>query len=385
MRHTSISFLLAVLLAAAGGTGCAALTADAAAMARLEQSLLASAPAVAGRVREVRLAHLGETWAVLAWTTDVPVTAEVGCGPSLRDLAPLMTVAAETQHTQRLNGLVAGTQYWYRIVGRDDVTGTFVTRGLAPLRYESLVAIPVDAHTLQIEWRTNHAAAMAVGLRHAADTDYTARFDKPVELQQHTVMFGNLRAGQRYYFIAQSTDSTGFTVNTGERLVTMPEANAALHRPVTGTFEHYPADANVQRDSAPLANVTDGDDAFFTGTVNSGDIHAAEQWACVDLGESVAVRSVMTVWRRLAHPQAFRLYGSGDGTAWDLIDWNLDAGAGAEARSTRGDPLLVVSTPAGGTVYRYIKVVVPQGSRFFVKHPGWRFVQLVELKVLADE
>lgn len=373
-----------LLLLAALPAG-ASQSADTAALRRLEQSLNPTSPAAAGRVSQARISEIAETTALLTWMTDIPVTAEYGCGLAPQALTTGMNLAAETQHAQTLSALVPGTLYFYRIVGRDDVTGTFITAGRAPLRYESLGGATVDAHTLRVEWTTNHPAAMVIGLRHAADTDYPTRYDKPVEQRQHTVMFGGLRAGQRYYFIVQSTDSTGCTVNTGERMVTMPEANVALHRPVTGTFEHLPADANVQFDSDPRVNVTDGDDAFFTGTVNSGDVHAAEQWATVDLGESVAVRSVVTVWRRLAYPQAFRLYGSSDGGQWELLAWNIDAGAGAELRSSRGDPLYLVTTPAAGKCYRYVKVVVPKGSRFFVKHPEWRFVQLVELKVFAEE
>ena len=385
MKRLSISLLLASLLLANAAAAEAGHSASSEDLQRLEQSLLPSLPPLAGRVTGVRVAQVGETGALLTWTTDLAVPAEVRYGLAPQALTPLLNLAAATEHAQVLAGLVPGTLYHYLIVGRDDVTGTFVTCGLAPLRYESLGGSTLDAHTLRVAWSTNHPAAMIVGLRHESDSDYTARYDKPLEQRQHTVVFGNLRAGNRYYFIVQSTDSTGWSVNTGERMVQMPEANVALHRPVTGTFGHYPTDANVQPDSDPLANITDGDDAFFTGTVNSGSIHAAEQWATVDLGDSVAVRSVVTVWRRLAYPLAFRLLGSRDGEEWELIEWNINAGEGAEARSSRGDPLLVVTNPAGGRQYRYVKVLLTQGSRFFVKHDNWDFVQLVELKVFAEE
>ncbi|HNW93208.1 MAG TPA: discoidin domain-containing protein [bacterium] len=363
----------------------AARSADSEALQRLELSLQGSMPPTAARVLANRVEQVGDTTATLLWTTDLAVTAEIGCGLSLQALSTTVSLTAAMEHAQLLSGLMPGTLYWYKIVGRDDVTGTFVTAGRQPLRYESVGGSCLDAHQLQIVWTTNHPASMIIGLRHADDTTYTTQFDKPLALRSHTVMFGNLRAGNRYYFIIQSTDSTGAIINSGERSVVMPENNVALHRPVSGTFDQLPADPGVKPDSEPRAKVTDGDDAFATGTVNSGNINAAEQWVAVDLGDTVSVRSVVTVWRRLAYPQAFRLLGSSDGINWELIEWNINAADGVEARSRTGDPLYVVTTPVQGARYRYIKAMLTKGSRYFVKHAEWNFVQLVEMKVFGEE
>lgn len=338
-----------------------------------------------GRVTEVTIKILGEQAALLTWTTDIPVTDEVNYGQVDRQMTPLMNFTPATQHQMQLGNLLRGTVYQYAIAARDNVTGTFVTAGIPSLRYEQILVTTVDPHTLALSWTTNLPADFHVGLRLAGDTAWLAEYAGSVLQRTHAMQFADLRPEAEYRYLIQSSDSTGYVVNTGERSVTMPENNLALHRPVTGSFTEYHNEPDVQRDSDPLANITDGDDGFFTGMINSGEVNAAAQWATVDLGLAVPVRRVVTVWRKLAYPESFRLYGSVDGEQWEMIDWQINAATGVAGYSRQGDPILTVSTPVAGRRCRYVKVLVMQGDRIRVKHPEWQFVTLAELKVFGAE
>lgn len=338
-----------------------------------------------GQVTEVTVTVLGEQAALLSWTTDVPVTDDVNYGPLDRPMTPLMNFTPVTRHQMQLGNLLRGTVYQYAIAARDTVTGTFVTAGIPSLRYEQILVTTADPHTLELAWTTNLPADFHVGLRPAGDTVWRVEQAGSGLQYAHSVRFANLRPEAEYRYVIQSSDSSAYTVNSGERRVTMPENNLAWRRPVTGTFTEYHPEADVRRDSDPLANITDGDDAFFTGMINSGDVTAAAQWATVDLGASVAVQRVVTVWRKLAYPESFRLLGSVDGEQWEMLGWQLNAAHGRAGYSRQGDPILTVSTPVAGMPCRYVKVMVMQGDRIFVKHPEWRFVTLAELKVFGAE
>ncbi len=363
----------------------AAQAADTRALDWLLTPVTASSGARRGHVTNATVTVLGEQAALLTWTTDVPVTDEILYGPLDRPMTPLMNFTPVTQHHQQLRNLLRGTVYQYAIVAHDAVTGTFVTAGLPSLRYEQLKATRVDPHTLTVAWTTNLPADYHLGLKRAGDTVWLTEYDGTAVQRTHAVQCAGLCPATEYRYLIQSSDSSGYTVNSGEQRVTMPENNLALHRPVTGTFTEYHNEPEVQRDSDPLANITDGDDGFFTGMINSGEVNAAAQWATVDLGRAVPVWRVVTVWRKLAYPESFRLLGSSDGEQWELLAWQLNAAGGVASYSQRGDPILTVSTPVAGSLCRYVKVMVMQGDRMYVKHPEWRFVTLAEMKVFGAE
>ena len=102
----------------------------------------------------------------------------------------------------------------------------------------------------------------------------------------------------------------------------------------------------------------------------------------VDLGEPFLLSDLVVEWRRLAFAKDYSLFGSLDKASWRPLAEHVDAEAGEFIRSERGDPVLrMVTKVASADPVRYIKLLVPKGSAYVVKHPDrWDFVEVMELR-----
>lgn len=342
-------------------------------------------PAREAVIETVIICEMGENDAIIAWTTTAPASEEVSY--SCLNQAPVLrlSLAADTQHRLTLANLLRGTEYRFTIHGVANHYGAFTTPGVPPPLFQTIGVTAGDPHQVRIEWTTNQATRYQLGVRAEGEELFrVVAADNGMDTR-HAVVLPRLTPQTRYDYLIEATDAAGYTVNTGTRSFATGEQNVAWRRPARGTFDRTSADANVEPATDPQARITDGDDAYFTGMALSGDPADTDQWAEIDLGRNWAVSEVRTVWRTLAYPRAFALYGSTDGRRWELIADRLDARTGAAGRSRRGDPILTLATPAADRSYRYVKVVVPAGSPYSVKHADWDYVQLMELKVLSRE
>lgn len=388
ISNKSIGLGLAIILGllAAGPAGA---TTDSPAISPALQRLISSvtaanAPRMAV-VRNVEVIETGENYATLAWETDTPVTEEVYYGYFPSQELPMMTLQTGTRHRMTLGTLLRGTEYHYRIAGKDDASGTFTTAGLPPPLYEARDLVFLDPRTVQFTWRTSVPTVSMLGYRRETESDYLTLATDPNPAWDHQHIIAGLAPETKYYCIIESTDSSGYKVNTGERWFVTPENNVALRQPVTGTFTAWPADASVRRDSEPLRRVTDGDGDYFTGMATSGEVTAETQWVTVDLGREYPLDRVITVWRSLAYPKAFRLEVSRDGLDFSALAGPLDAGGGVFGHSESGTPQVTLTTPGDGRRGRYVRLIVPRGSPCYQKHAQWKFVQLMELKAIPRD
>jgi len=336
-------------------------------------------------VSNVIVSSVGENYAVLEWETDIAVTEEIYYGYFPSQSIPLLSLKNDTHHKIIMGNLLRGTEYHFRITGVEDYTGTLTTAGVPPPLYEEFGVKTPDAHTAVVSWATNVPTSYVLGFRRADEEDYSTLFRSSVARLRQSVTINDLVPLQKYFFIVESAETSGYKVNSGERVLVMPENNVALHKPATGSFLYFPPDPYVQRDTDPLVNVNDGDDAYFTGMATSGDVREGEQWVTIDLGREYDLQQVVTVWRQLAYPLDFAFYGSYDGEEWELLAEHLTAADGESGRSKGGDPILTQNTDLAGESCRYLKLVVPLRSALQTKYFNWHFVQLMELKVYPTE
>jgi hypothetical protein len=163
-----------------------------------------------------------------------------------------------------------------------------------------------------------------------------------------------------------------------------PRANVALGKAVTGTFNNLPPnDQLVKKNGNILARIVDGRTNYFNSMATSGPVPGSDQQVTIDLGGTYQLDSVIAYWRALAYPESFAVKASSDNANWVALAADLNAAEGAFARSDGGDPMRVTNTPAGNTMARFLQIVIPKNSPFYVKHANWDFVQLMEVEVLT--
>lgn len=387
-RRPLAAVLLALALAA--GAGPAAATTDTAAinpaiLRLLGTDNLARSPREA-TVLAHSVAELGDDYAVIAWETDTEVAEEIAYGYLPSQRVPQLAMTMATRHRATLANLLRGTEYHYTIVGKEEVHGVFTTRGIPAPLYATLGYSFPDPTTVTFAWSTNVPTTWKFGWRRENEADYRGIVSDDRRGRDHRRTLTGLRPETKYYFIIESSDSGGYVINTGERSFITPENNVARGRPVRGTFTARLEDAAVQRDTDPLGNVTDGDESYFSGMAVSGDPADTDQWVSVDLGRTRPLERAVAVWRQLAYPRAFAAYGSADGRRWERVAAGLNPETGASGYSVPGGtPWYALTVPLGGKTFRWLKLVVPQGSDYYAKHEQWHFVQLLELKVYPRE
>jgi hypothetical protein len=192
----------------------------------------------------------------------------------------------------------------------------------------------------------------------------------------------NLDPGFNYYYKVQAWDAFGNKVASGLKYFKPPKFNLALNKPVSGTFDNLPPDDKlVDRSKAVQPRVTDGATGYFKGMATSGSLRKNDQKLVVDLGASYPLNALISYWRALAYPESFSVRVSNDNSAWTEVASRINAGEGAFARSDNGDPMRVVNTPLAGKEARFVEILIPKDSPYFVKHANWDFVQLMEVEV----
>lgn len=351
---------------------------------------LALVPAEAGRAEAyaVEVAAIGEHAATVRWKTTRPVKTSMLYGFSADRMKSLVPPAYElvTDHEARLDDLLPGTDYFAWIQFDDFASGDskplrFHTRGSPypfawnprftlgrdTALFHFATNVPCDA---RIEWREAGASAFAATLarENRSPTDFIAQLD-------------GLLPRTAYEYQIVTTDSAKHATATPWFRFTTEANNVALGARAAGTFTELIDEQQVESAKPALERLTDGRNDYFTGMATSGDPTDTDQWALVDLGAPRSLTSIETVWRGNAYPQNYYVMVSADSVHWSYPGFNIDAGAGADERSTRGDPLKRVAVAIDvGTPVRFIMIFMPKGSAYFTRSPSWRFVQLAEVE-----
>ncbi len=186
----------------------------------------------------------GDTWAVVAWTTNTGGSSVVRYGTDRNNLnqtaespyADNEKTSAQS-HRVRINNLKPGTTYYYMVVsGQGEGTGTqagssmgqFTTKGSAKSsgpgggteKAMDLKIIDgprvegVGANWAEIAWTTNtggssvvHYGTSAGSLNETAQAAYSD--NEKSSSQTHRVRLNNLKPGTTYYFVADSGQGEG--------------------------------------------------------------------------------------------------------------------------------------------------------------------------------
>ncbi len=161
------------------------------------------------------------------------------------------------------------------------------------------------------------------------------------------------------------------------------ENNVAFGEKVEGTFNGtYIAD-NFVLEGDILSRVVDGNMDYKSGmAVSKEDPSVDEQWILIDLGKSYPIKDVQTFWRALAYPLEYQVLLSQDMKKWSApttVKNDLPSYAIGSM------PMKVSKADMNGRVARYVKLMVPKGTKCYQRFDSYKFVQLVECKVHPKE
>jgi len=188
-----------------------------------------------------------------------------------------------------------------------------------------------------------------------------------------------------YYYKIKAQDASGNIYWSNLHSFRSRSTDLALGKSVSGTFTELPPnDPYVNSIKDVLSRVTDGVTGYFEGMATSRSILNGDQLVTIDLGSTLPLNSIISYWRALAYPKSFSVRISDDNINWKEISSNINAESGAFSRSDAGDPMRVVSIDAKGENARYVQIFILENSPFYVKHPEWDFVQLMEVQVYSS-
>lgn len=355
---------------------------------RLREATLKSADLERVAAYDIELATVTENSAELRWRTTLPVRTNIlyGFAPDRMTTPGVPPIEPATEHRVRLTSLLPGTEYraWI-LLGMTGEVGeakspflTFRTRG-TPYPFAGAISFESGRDTALIRFTTPIPAKSRIEWTGGDGTRGLATEERFA--MTHAVALAGLRPRTVYSFEIVTEDTKGRRTATPLLSLTTRDNNVAIGARAIGTFDRLIDEQAVEETRPALERITDGRNDYFAGMATSGDPADTDQWVEVDLGREVVLSSIETVWRGNAYPRDFFIMTSRDRVNWAYPGFGLDAGAGTEELSTRGDPLRrVVVAPASDEPVRYIKVLMMRGSAYFTSWPGWRFVNLAEIE-----
>lgn len=181
---------------------------------------------------------VGDTWAVIAWTTDVGGSSIVRYGTDRNNLGQTAetpyarsAAAAGANHRVQIKGLKPGTTYYYEVMsGQGQGTGTsansnvgqFTTKGAGESKGKAEAVKIIDGPRVEgvgdtwavIAWTTNTGGSTIVrygndrnSLGQVAQAPYAD--NEKTNNQTHRVKLQNLKPNTTYYFVADSGQGEG--------------------------------------------------------------------------------------------------------------------------------------------------------------------------------
>lgn len=181
-------------------------------------------PAEAG-INSIKIADITYDSALVSWTTGLFALSKVEYGTSTKYGASVASLSRgfTTDHTLKLSGLSAGSDYHYRIVAEDEKGN--VTRSsdaiFATIANPSFVSIKAAAaiNETVVSWTTNTFTSGVVSYTSVKDGKQFSAGD-PALTASHSITLKNLFGQSDYTYALRATDSQGKQVDSGEKSFT---------------------------------------------------------------------------------------------------------------------------------------------------------------------
>gem|GEM_PF-4338853 len=332
-----------------------------------------------------------DTSALLSWQGNTPHTAQVIFSGEDNIVNETKLLLEERKHKSViLQHLTPGTTYYARIIANDNAGHIvesdiipFTTTGNKPPVIQGFALNPTESGGVAIRWQANIPVTYEFCIWNNENSNHTCTQAHADFKTRGTFSMNGLNPNMQYTYRFIIYDKVGQAA-IHEGTFETGLINVALHKPIIGTFsETFDTESPEGLDTA-IARANDGNSSWLTGMATSGNIDEQEQFIQINLEQPIAIESVVVEWRQLAFSKQYDIYYSIDGTIWHPIGQNINAEYGVPTYSKTGDPIIIHTTDAHNYTAQYVRLVCPQGSRYYVKHPEWHFVQIMEFKIFSD-
>ncbi len=358
------------------------------------------APAVVFAPTIIEAANIETTAVILniGFTKPVAVSLNYGLSPVTEEMKNFREYPSyQTFYQIKLLDLIEGLDYYVRVKATSAEGDLFVTedtapvhfrlRGTPPLRVISQGVGYVGPLSFSVIVQTNIPSHSVCYF--GEQSNFTTILSKPDFDTVHIFEFKDLWPQRLYAYMPVLTDHRGMNLNMGKQHVTTAELNVARgKRVIAGTFTQlrepaWQGGAELVGDTV-LQRVTNGNLGYFKGMAHSGDLSRSDQYAVIDLGREFTLDGHTTVWRALAYPYYYEVYTSLDNTSWEkqIVMTEERIAEGLSTRSGDGDPLRITGSPfQEGVKARYVKLLIPAGTKMARRHRTWTNVDLAEIMI----
>lgn len=156
-----------------------------------------------------------------------------------------------------------------------------------------------------------------------------------------------------------------------------PRRNAALGRPVTGTFTRLPESRYADDSTPALVRANDGSFAWLSGSAVSGETTGADQYFVVNLIRPAALREIRVYWSGNAYPERYEFIWSGDGTNWQSLDRTRES---FTAQIAPDNSPLEADDFFTNVTARYAGVLIKKNGRILSRQAGRSTAQIMEFE-----
>jgi len=340
-------------------------------------------------VKNVKIFNITENSATISWKTIKKCIGQLNYGTSPNSLFTVaMDVNMSTNHTIRLQKLEKGILYYFRIIyqykNKTYMTKIyqFKTKGIPKPNIINLKIEKISPTKINLKYLFTTPSKFILNYiaQHSKQKNIIRNYNY---IQKGTLTLTNLIPDTTYFYNIQLENKNGEKFKSKVFHFKTMELNLALNKPVYGTFTHLPDDRFVTKTKNPLQRITDGVLSYFSGLAQSGNIEKEDQYIIIDLEKKFKIKEIKIYWRALACSKNYSVYISKDKVKWEKIADKLNAKKGFNLTGVRGTPIKLNTVSIKSKTARYIKIFIPKNSPYFVKHKKWKFVQLIEVKVLG--
>jgi len=237
------------------------------------------------------------------------------------------------------------------------------------------LSLPVDVKIKSVEPKKvtfSLSSAQDIFVECYLTTNNTIAHYQRIELKkQGEAVFSGLASGTEFKAEFKVKD-TAFS-----KSFTTPLFNAALHKPVSGTFNRLPESKFVDDSTPAITRVNDGLVEWYKGMAVSTEVGMEAQYVIINLLGTHHLKSMKVTWNANYYPLSYYIMYSMDGVKWDYFERkekDYQASAAPDNSPIRVDEF-PVSFDAG-----YIGVWIDKNAAIHAHQDYKNYLQLMEIE-----
>lgn len=338
------------------------------------------------KIKDFKVTDIKEHSAVVKFETTYPTTAYVRIGESphgLKDYGHELDIYRK--HNIPITGLLKGTVYYIQPVAVN-IDGRvimgkvyrFKTKGIPLPRVIKFEPSKINKFNVKLTLKINVPCKIEVYLGESIKSIKKIYSNKQLK-DFYKLKVDGLIPETEFACKVVLIDKFG---NKTDKIIKFKtkEDNIAYKKKCYGTFWG----AGSMPDFKMLMKATD-ENLDKNGLAISGIVKKQEQYLIVDLNKEVNLRNIEVIWRAVDYPEKFDVYLGSSLKKMKLLKKDIKTVDDGEKIASKGDYGLIlrkVYIACQNRVARYIKVVVPKGTKILSDLPfdPKPYVQLAEIK-----